>query len=466
MRTLLLIILCLITSQLFSQEKQLEQAIGWKGNAIEIHTVSDNAKQQCGLLVANEDSIRVSWINSNKQVVKQFAMARGLEEPLLGGFIKEGKMYLYNQNPEAPVVRAWKLDSATGDVTESGIPLDFKDENLVSAVNCGDHFVYVNINPKNAELLVHDFANEHEYATLRYHFDPELWRKLIKTANIKKGLQVGNIEVEGEGNLPLSACANKIYSRNDTLLLLMNNELKETSVYCFDLKNKQVTTRGVSHFAGFPYKSSDDAVDNSFLVQDKLLYVRVSKDSMGIQILNFYTGATLTTFKASAKEVLGFKNSLIFSEPFIEGDRLPETDQLYRKILRNYPLIMAMPTNNNQLAITIGSSSITNTVARGHNFIPVPLLIPGMFPLHLLMLPVAAGPKKVVPETNYFTMLIDAGSGEHVKGAPPTILSKEIEQFSKDLKRPPLGETLFMINGGYYYAYYDKKGRKVVILKL
>ncbi|SEO99589.1 hypothetical protein SAMN05660816_04107 [Niastella yeongjuensis] len=63
-------------------------------------------------------------------------------------------------------------------------------------------------------------------------------------------------------------------------------------------------------------------------------------------------------------------------------------------------------------------------------------------------------------------MLVDANSGEHVKGEPPTTPNKKIEHFSKDLRMPPLGEALFMINDGYYYAYYDKKERKAMIFHL
>jgi hypothetical protein len=465
MRTLFFIILCLITPPLFSQEKQLEQFIGYRGNKVEVHTVSDNAKQQCGILVANDDSIRVTWINSHLQVVKQFTIVRGYNELLLGGFIKEGKMYLYNQNPEVVKVHAWQLDSATGNVTEAGIPITFVDENIVSAVNCGNHFVYLTISPKTTEFIVYDFTNERELSTFRYKFDKDTWDKLVKKTHVKKNLQIGNIELEGEGNFPLSACANKLYSRNDTLLLLMNNELKETNVYCFDLKNKNVTTRTIPHFDGFPIKKSDDAADNSFLVQDKLLYVRVSKDSLGIQILNFNTGEELSTFKASAKDNLWFKNSPIVGEPVVEGYKPPDVDRLYRKMLRNHLLIMATPTNNNLLAITLGSSSSTDAMARGHSFIPVPLFIPGvMFPLHLLMVP--TGSQKVFPKTNHFSMLVDADSCKHAEGGPPTTPNKKIENFSKDLNMPPLGEALFMINGGYNYVYYDKKGRKIMVFLL
>ncbi|AEV98340.1 hypothetical protein A4D02_22690 [Niastella koreensis] len=466
MRTLFFIILCLITAHLFSQEKQFEQFIGWRGNSIEVHTVSDKAKQQCGILVANKDNIRVSWVNSHLQIVKQFTIARGYEELLLGGFIKEGKMYVYNQYPEVGEVHAWQLDSATGKVAEDRVVFKNADENTVSAVNCGEHFVYLTIKSNNAELIAHDFTNEHEFSTVSYHFDKDAWEKLVKTAHIKKGLQVGNIELEGECNIPLSACPNKIYCRNDTVLLLMNNELKETNVYCFDLKYKQASLRSVQHFAGFPYKSSADATDNSFLVQDKLLYVRVAKDSMGIQITNFYTGAEIASFKASAKDSLAFKNSSIVHKGAEGSEWFVVAGELYRKILGNYPLITAMPTKSNQLAITIGASSSAVSVARGRSYVPVPLVMPGMLPLHLLMLPVNSGMKKVVPETTLFTMLVDAGSGEPIHATSPATLYKKIDDLSFNLNKPLLGDALFTINGGYNYVYYDKKERKIMVYLL
>jgi len=465
MRTLFFISCCFFASHLFSQEKQLEQYIGYRGNKVEVHTVSDNAKHQCGILVANEDSIRVTWINSRLQVAKQYTIARGYNELLLGGFIKEGKMYLYNQNPEVVRVHAWVLDSATDNITEAGIPIKFTDENIAGVVNCGNHFVYLTVSPKTAEFIVYDFTNERELSTFRYKFDQATWDKLVKTAHLKKNPQIGNIELEGEGSFELAACANKLYSRNDTLLLLMNNELKETNVYYFDLKNKKVTTRTIPHFPGFPVDPSDDAADNSFLVQDKLLYVRVAKDSLGVQILNFNTGEEIAAFRASAKDSLWFKNSRIVNEPVVEGLKAPGVDQLYRRMLRNHPLIMATQTHDHQLAITIGSSSSTDATARGHGFIPIPLFIPGvMFPLHLLIVP--TGSQKAAPELNYFSMLVDADSCKHVAGGTPPAASKKIEFFSRDLNIPPLGEAVFMINGGLNYVYYDKKGRLIMVFLL
>jgi len=374
-------------------------------------------------------------------------------------------MYLYNKNPEVVQTHAWVLDSATGNASDAAIRLELAGENIVSSVNCGNHFVCLTMSPKTTEFIVHDFTTEREMSTFRYKFDQEAWDKLVKTAHAKKNLQVSNIGLEGEGNFPLSACANKLYSRNDTLLLLMNNELKETNVYCFDLKNKNVTTRTISHFAGFPDNSSHSAADNSYLVQDKLLYVRVAKDSLGIQILNFNTGKEIAVFQAAKKDSLGFINSPIVTEPMLDGMRLPDVGGLFRDMVHDNPFITALLTNNNQLAITIGSSSSTVTTTRKYNLLPIPGAFGGAL-INTAILLNGKTTQKVIISSTHTSVLVDAGSGIHLPGETPMTHYKQIEKFSRDLNMPIWGEALFTINGGYNYVYYDKKERKIMVFLL
>jgi hypothetical protein len=131
-------------------------------------------------------------------------------------------------------------------------------------------------------------------------------------------------------------------------------------------------------------------------------------------------------------------------------------------MLHENPLITALPTANNQLAITIGSSSNTVMTTRGYNVLP----FPGFGLVNAFILINGKTTQKVAISSTSTSVLVDAGSGKHIPGGTPMTHYKKVVNFSKNLHMPLLGDALFMINGGYNYVYYDKKGRKIVVFLL
>jgi hypothetical protein len=64
-----------------------------------------------------------------------------------------------------------------------------------------------------------------------------------------------------------------------------------------------------------------------------------------------------------------------------------------------------------------------------------------------------------------FKMLLNADTFEHVEGAIGNSINERIEYYTAGIKIPREAENLFMTNGRYYHAYYDKALRKLVILQ-
>jgi hypothetical protein len=53
----------------------------------------------------------------------------------------------------------------------------------------------------------------------------------------------------------------------------------------------------------------------------------------------------------------------------------------------------------------------------------------------------------------------------HMTGEPAPSINEKIERYTANLHIPPELENIFVINGLYYYAYYDKEERRLVIIK-
>ena len=67
MRVIISILLSFCTLQAVAQQKHFEQIIGWRGKAIQLHTISDKTKQQSCTFVVGNGSIRAIILITTKR---------------------------------------------------------------------------------------------------------------------------------------------------------------------------------------------------------------------------------------------------------------------------------------------------------------------------------------------------------------------------------------------------------------
>lgn len=466
MRVIIFILYSFCTLHVFAQEKQLEQPVGWRGNRIEMHTISGKANKQSCTIVAKEDSIRAYLMNNNVQIVQQFSMPRLLEEQILGGFIKDSKVYLFIKSPQVNRLHTWVLDSTSGTATENAVVCDLQEEKTVDHISCGDRFIYFTINRETAEFIIYDFTNERDFTILRHKFSDYMWKDLTKVSGLGRSVNVESVDLEGECDIEVAAHHNKIYVKNDTLLLLMNKNRGTTAVFEFDLNNKQVHTRTITHRTCDGGDTTASIAENSFLLQHKLFYVCATNDSLCIRINDFVTGDLVASFATGKEGSISFANTPVIEEGVSVGpeDReLSKTRQLLRRMLHKDAMIIATPDNDQQIVVTVGSYK----KAKGGSSPGIPIPIPGMggFPAHLIFVPTGAVTRNNWGNSAHFKMLLNRNTFERIDGKVPKSINEKIEYYSIGIKMIPGAENLFMTNGRYYYAYYDKKERGMKIVK-
>lgn len=466
MRVIIFILYSFCTLHVFAQEKQLEQPVGWRGNRIEMHTISGKANKQSCTIVAKEDSIRAYLMNNNVQIVQQFSMPRLLEEQILGGFIKDSKVYLFIKSPQVNRLHTWVLDSTSGTATENAVVCDLQEEKTVDHISCGDRFIYFTINRETAEFIIYDFTNERDFTILRHKLSDYMWKDLTKVSGLGRSVNVESVDLEGECDIEVAAHHNKIYVKNDTLLLLMNKNRGTTAVFEFDLNNKQVHTRTITHRTCDGGDTTASIAENSFLLQHKLFYVCATNDSLCIRINDFVTGDLVASFATGKEGSISFANTPVIEEGVSVGpeDReLSKTRQLLRRMLHKDAMIIATPDNDQQIVVTVGSYK----KAKGGSSPGIPIPIPGMggFPAHLIFVPTGAVTRNNWGNSAHFKMLLNRNTFERIDGKVPKSINEKIEYYSIGIKMIPGAENLFMTNGRYYYAYYDKKERGMKIVK-
>jgi hypothetical protein len=475
-RTTFFALFCLLANCLMAQHKQLDQRIGWPGGQIALQTICNKAKKQACTFVLNEENIRAFLLTSQVQIQKEFDVPREKKEELLGGFIKEGKIYLFMQNKKNDGLHNRVLDIAGGGATAYNLPFDVNDEKIVDRISCDDHFLYFTVNKQSSEFIIYDFTSEREYSTLRYKFGEGVWKDLTKQAGTKRIINVETVDVEGDCNLEIAAKRNKVYINNDILYLLMNNDKGSTRVFSFDLKNKKADARVIEHM------STPDAslAENSFLLQNKLFYVGATKDTLCIQVIDIASGAIVKSFGSQKDEDIAFKNTPIIeeghSESYNQGlfkqDRgsYPDhkydqtqrdvgTAKLLRKMVNSKAVIVATRNENNNIELVVGAyKSYSTSMPSSSSYGPQTTNTSWYAP-------VGGMSRNTFKGSTHFKMLLNASSNEHIEGDMRNSINERIENYTSRMKIPAEAENLFSINGIYYYAYYDREERKLVILK-
>jgi hypothetical protein len=318
--------------QAVAQQKHYEFNLGWKSNKLELHTISDKNKQQSCTFIAGPDSIRALVFNNQVQVIQQFNLEHKNYQQLLGGFVRNAKVYLFTQEwLKENELHNWVLDIATGTTKENILPFDLNKEKLVDRISGGDRFLVITRNKKTAELIIYNFTSEMQFDSLHYQLDD-------RKANF------GTVDMDGVCPLNIAVEENKLYLQGDTLLLVQNYQRDTTRVTGFDISNKKISNWAIPHRA-------HASADNSFLLNNKLFYTGANADSLCIQIADIYSGTVMKSFVAHADDTVSFKNTAIIqaegsnSLNTVETREL-KTKQLLRKMDKDAAVIGATLNSN------------------------------------------------------------------------------------------------------------------------
>lgn len=450
-----------------AQQKHFIEDIGWRGNKIELHTITNKRKDQSCTFVVNSDSIRAFVFNGRVQLIRQFSLEHKAGEKILGGFIRDSMMYLFAEKPGSEVLHNRVFDLASGSIKESFFEFDLKKEKVVDHLSAGDRFLYFTANNKTSEFVIYNFTSDQLWDTVRYTFNDSGWDDFTSLHGTSRSVSIKNVDMEGECSINTAVKGNKLYPRNDTLFLVMNNHCDSTHVYCFDLDNKKVNAWVIQHHTGFvaaadrPYSYSD----NSYLLKNKLYYVLATADSLYMQVVDLYTGAVNQSFVANREGEITFKNTPIIQEGAASSKtmvrELGKTSQLLRKMVNGDAVITAILNDNNQVEVTVGSYAKMNSGSTGN----VMMMSTGAPGTPMIMVPTGGFNRGGWVKSARFKTLLNASTFEHLDGTPGNSINEKIEYYTAGIKIPPEAENLFISGGRYYHAYYSKDDRRLVILQ-
>jgi hypothetical protein len=455
-----------------AQNKQFVDNISWFGKKVELHTILNRTKQSSCTFLVSGDSIRAYVFTGPLRLMRQFSLPRKLNANLLGGFLRDSSVYMFTELAGKDELYCSALNVITGTVRETVIPFDPEKEKTVTHISAGNHFLYVTASNKKNELIVYDFANERAGTPLRYQFSDEQWKELTRPGFLTRNVRLIKIEQDGDLNLDNLSKKNKLYLNNESVMLVMNNHIDSTHIISFDLKQQKVSSWVINHNPGTSASKNISYSDNSFLFRNKLYYVRATSDSLQVQIVDPYSGAVSKSFSTQSDKEISWKNTPILDE---ENDgsqtgvrNRENTKQLLRKMIRDTAVIMVRPYGNDQIEVVVGSyARKTVYMSNGSGSSGFSGGGPGSYGTPQYYSPARTNGgfyRSTWTKSMHFKMLLSADYS-NLPGEPTSSMPERIERYTANLHIAPDQENIFVTNGQYYYAYYDKGERKLVVLK-
>ena len=201
-------------------------------------------------------------------------------------------------------------------------------------------------------------------------------------------------------------------------------------------------------------------------MRNNLYYASASNNNLFLQIVDFYTGDILKEFKANRNEEISFKNTPITLQRDVtfagREKELGKTKQLLDKMTNGSVVIIATPNDaKNEVELLVGSYEEVSSYGGGGG-----MWMAGGGTATPMFVPNGGFSSGSWGKSAHFKMLINADNYDHINGIITSSINDRINDFTKGIKMPAEGENLFVINGNYYYAYYDKNKRDFTIVKL
>jgi hypothetical protein len=454
--TLLFSFLCFVVN---AQEKKVDQYIGWKSGKVQLHTIY--TKQLSCTFMLNPDSIKALVFDNDSKLVQQFTVYKKYNEKFLGGFIKNNSVHLFMDNASSPGLHSWLFNVADKSIKENTVPFEINKEIIIGRLSSGEHFFYFAISKKSPEFVLYNFTNELHYDILRYTVAADIWDKMRGNSfSRNNNFAIEKVDTEGECNVEIAQSPNKIYVRNDTLFLLSNTIKSVTGIFEFDLTNNNLGFRQIAHSGNSTKEQQEE--DNSFLLGDRLYYAAATPGALSVQVVDFYTGDILKTFRCNYDEDISFKNTPVIQEGshfFKITKELTKTKQLLRKMSNGKAVISATrDIANRQVQVLVGSYSPPNS--GGFGLTNIPAGPEGT----MIFTPVGGFTRNSWAKSARFKMLLNAETNEHVTGKLPPGINDKIEAYTKDMKIPEDGENLFVKNNNYHYVFYDREKQMLSIV--
>ena len=479
MRFLFLLIFTVSVFQAKAQIVKNEQKIGWRGGTenVKLNSFPNKDRSLNCVFLSSPEYLKGFVYDSKLEVKHSFNYFNLPNQNIIGGFFGDTTLTVIlksnNLGDFRSLIFSLKNDSL---IANQVLTTYIDDKNYVGGMNAGDDFYCISSGKKIPFLSVSNFKTQSKISENIYELNKGLNtnltdREMYKALTEANGAfnRITNIAFIDEFVKPSADEAkfkNKMYLRNDSLILTTDDKFSETKLFTLKLNSNFCTYKNIK----FPFFNPSTATElynnsNSSIVENTLYHLYANSDHLQLCAFNLGINDTLANYLVYQEQEINFKNTDILQEGTAisrKETKILKTNQFLRKISNGNAIISGTKNQNGLHEITVGAYRITEN----NNYTPM-VMGGGLLGVAIAGgVAAALGTNKSWTMVSRFKSLFDPTTSKHIPGEITETGSDLIDDYVKDVKMPSQGSDTFYSDGNTYYTYYDNDLKSLITIQL
>lgn len=467
----------------FTQEILVEQSIyleSHSSNRRGVYPLVDNASGDVALFLLDNDSIRVQQYDKDFSFNKAYHCERpqGKFKHLTGHSISNNQYHLYFSNKKRKEFLIKTIDMKRKESSEKRIPLMVSKEQYLESVCCNNKLYVLSKKIMSSMYKLRVFKGTELEIGVEYDLNKVLANRVPQdvvvddiygTPMVKAISNFVKIENGDPNPLDLTSRENKLYCVNNQLILSFDDNTDKTLVFKIDLSNYALSTNTYEQ-ANFTGKKNQKVRSNSYIYNNSLYQLKVSRSELCFLIRDLNSGRLLKEYRVHGEEKISFSNTppmLKAGSFFHMGGKEQNTIQLLRKLAVNKVGISTYPRNG-QMQVMIGG------IIEENSGVGVRMLF-GTLGILTYAAWTELNDVSNITMTSFlsyqnnkalvFTSLLDPENLQHIAGEPSTNPYDKMKEFISNKESPMSIFTLFKFNDYYVLGYYLNESGKYFLRK-
>lgn len=356
-------------------------------------------------------------------------------------------------------------------VKQYSIPIDKKGKIYACAISTGDTCYVISAGNKRPILSVVTIENEGKTKERIFELNNGLSTNLTDNEMLKVILtsdenfgRLANFAVIDdylESNANEAFFKNKIYFKNDSLILTNDNNFSETKKFVLNLKKNNCNYEVIK----YPYfkKSSISSLytkSNSTIIENIIYHLAVTSENLNVTAINLSSKDILVAYTAVKSEIIDFKNTDIIQNGNASSKNIT-TFQLLKKMANNGAIISGIKNINGFHEIYIGGYQLNNST-----MVPMVGGLVGGVVGAVVVSSIVYSTNNHLQRLTRFKSLFDPITAQHIKGDITESGTDLIDDYTNNVVMPAQGSDTFFSDGNTYYFYYDNKLKSLVTIML
>ncbi len=372
-KTIILITILILSATCYGQEEIYSFEIGNNSTLnfkeTESISVADIRSNQFAVITQKAKAINIVNYADDEGGGLGFELEESKFGKLLGGTMKNGKVYFLTANSGITKFLKVTVDLSTEEVSEMVLPLKMKSHRIVDYGSHEGIFYLIGIQKSSSILSLFVFDNEKEMKKIdidlsanKYLFMPKrLLSEVVPPQHVPKSVYGSYIlKMDGiQSSIEESSVKNKIYFEGNKIHLTFDDDTN-TKVITVPLDTYEPVIKYFNHDqVGCTPTDAFNPKVKSYILDGKLFQLRVCRNELFFSMKDVENDEVLNEFRVKKGEAIGFKNTPFYQEGSVfssKGTKELDTEEIIKRIYKDDFLGISATSSGGNIEVTIGGS--------------------------------------------------------------------------------------------------------------